>query len=323
MFRNLPLATSLLLLSDDLSFLVRGTFDSSITTPLQAGLFLAVDNRNFSAFGTSSDIALYDDSDNSIEYGFNVGASGNLNIVENGSTVASAVKTLSLSTDYDLAIALDNNKIAHYFVYNSTRAAWERVWIGTFATSASLLYADKATTGATYTTNKEAFGRGMPYEAPTVDIASPQVNDGSVSGGDPALPSADFVMQFTLDTIPASSFIELETRYQDSSNYWSLRAFSSDVLQLVEVVGGGTTSRAVTGAILANGQVITVRTLDTIFTAFYNSTLAWTYASASNFKTKTDWKLNSLGSGGVISNLKCWRRLPIGTLAQSLAQAVA
>jgi hypothetical protein len=44
----------------------------------------------------------------------------------------------------------------------------------------------------------------------------------------------------------------------------------------------------------------------TTIKGYYNTTLAWTYASATNFATETDGKLTALGTGGRISSLIAW-----------------
>lgn len=282
------------------SFLVNGTFDNTKTTTPNSGVFLAVDNLNFSGFGTTTDIALYDNGDDSIEYGVNVDSGGNVDIIENGSVVATSVKTLSTGTNYDIVIQLQADKTAHYFLYNSTQAAWERIWVGSFVTSASLLYADDATTGATYTTAKERFGTGLTPETAAISVASPNV------GALPDLPDGDVFIQFELTTLPSSGDILLHFRQQDTNHYWRFRIGAGGTFRIDEFDNGSAT-RITDVAGLVGGEVIRIVTRGNTITGYHDENEAGSYASANNYLRDVGFELNSLGTGGDISNLKVWK----------------
>ncbi|RKX66638.1 MAG: hypothetical protein DRP42_02655, partial [Tenericutes bacterium] len=143
-----------------------------------------------------------------------------------------------------------------------------------------------------------------PYNAnaglPTDSIASP-------AAGNTFVHEADFTLEFDLDTLPSASGIFISLRYQDASNYWWIWIDLAGNFRLYEEVGGSTL-RADTGG-LSGGEHIRLTANGSKISAWYDDTLAWEYESATNFATETNGEVDSLGTGGVISNLKTFPML--------------
>lgn len=293
--------------SGDLTFL--STSYPSVTNAPVLGLFLSIDNLNFSSFGTHSYFALYDGAKSlaNIEYGIDIRTGGALDIIENGAVVATVAETLSTATNYDFVIALDTSLNAHYFL-RADLDDWQRIWVGAFASAASTVNADEDNTGGSYTAISKNFGTGLDIEEPTVDMAGAlSVNDGSVSGGDPEQPDGDFVLQFIFDTKPSAVAVKIRFRYVDSDETWQLRLNSGGDYQLWEFTPDDAgLQRGSANGVLSGGELITVVIRGNTITAFYDATKAWTYTSANTYLRFTDWTIENLGTGGVITDMHQW-----------------
>jgi hypothetical protein len=122
--------------------------------------------------------------------------------------------------------------------------------------------------------------------------------------------TADAHIEFTVTTLPSASTIDLRFRQQDASNYWQVTISSTGALTLNEVVAGTPTQRATAAAAVANGNRVYLVLNGSTLKAWSNNVLKWTYASASGFATATSGLLNSLGTGGVLSEAISWPMLP-------------
>lgn len=117
---------------------------------------------------------------------------------------------------------------------------------------------------------------------------------------------ADCIIEFTVDAIPTAGGLRVNFRMQDATNYWWLVIGSTGALVLYERVGGADTLRGTASAGLSGGERIIIIASDTTIKGYYGTTLAWTYASATNFKTKTSGKIDTLDGGSIASNLIAW-----------------
>jgi hypothetical protein len=117
---------------------------------------------------------------------------------------------------------------------------------------------------------------------------------------------ANFIMEFTVNTLPGSGGIMLSFRAQDANNRWALYITAAGNIYLYEYVTGSPTSRASASGAVSNGSRVTVAATDETITAYVDGTQAWTYTSAANFKTETTGKIVSLSSGAEIANLYLW-----------------
>ena len=78
---------------------------------------------------------------------------------------------------------------------------------------------------------------------------------------------------------------------------------------MVEHVGGAPTTRGSAGAgTVSSGNRLVVITEDEEIKGYVENSLVWTYSSAANFKTEIDAELDSLGTGGAVSDVRIWPR---------------
>jgi hypothetical protein len=113
---------------------------------------------------------------------------------------------------------------------------------------------------------------------------------------------ADFVGEFMLDAIPSISDILIFFRYQDATHQWQLKIDTAGNFQLREN-NAGIAIRGSAAGVLSGGERITIICDDEEIRGYYDTTLAWAYSSAANFKTETSGEINSLGTGGQVSDL--------------------
>ena len=161
-----------------------------------------------------------------------------------------------------------------------------------------------------------------------VDLAAPWDDDyglatarlsGAQSADQTFAHEADCLLEFVLTTLPSSGNVFVWFRIQDGGNYWRLTIPSNGQLRLDEVVGGSGTNRASTGSgALAGGERIVVVAEDETIRGYYDGALAWTYAGAGNFKTETAGELESLGTGGAVSDIVSWPRVLRGAARAAL-----
>lgn len=171
-------------------------------------------------------------------------------------------------------------------------------------------------------------------EVRIADLGSPFDDDdglvttrlaGSRSPGDTFTHDADAFISFTLTTVPTSGQIEIRFRMQDTSNYWQLTIDSSRNVDLDEVVSGTPTQRHTYAS-----------TTETAFTIHLSATaievaagtgitqpFRVSYYSASKFKTETDGELETLGTGGAISDIVSWPKQPDSTAQAELNKWIA
>ena len=116
---------------------------------------------------------------------------------------------------------------------------------------------------------------------------------------------ADAIIEFQLDALPSAGNLDIAFRKQDATHEWIVRIDSTGALALIED-NAGETSRASAAGVLSGGERITVIAFGSTIKGYYDTTLAFTYASATNFQTATTGNVNALGTGGRISNLLAW-----------------
>lgn len=136
---------------------------------------------------------------------------------------------------------------------------------------------------------------------------TPQFEDaGAVSAGVTFTHPANGVIAWTQTTL-GSPVSDVLVRYQDANNHWRVRVWADGTLYLYEDVAGVVTARATTGAgVVSNGHRIVVVCDGTTIEIYSNDVLRITYSSASNFATATDGRLDALGTGGAVSDLRTW-----------------
>jgi hypothetical protein len=141
---------------------------------------------------------------------------------------------------------------------------------------------------------------------------------GSQSAGQTFSHEADCLIEFEATTLPSSGQIELFFRIQDASNYWRVTINSSGDLDLDEIVSGSATQRGTSAAAVSAGNRVVVMANDTSIRVYANEAKVITYGSASNFKTETAGELDTLGTGGAVSDIVSWPRTISGNALQAL-----
>jgi hypothetical protein len=136
------------------------------------------------------------------------------------------------------------------------------------------------------------------------------VMPGPLAVGDAFTHEADGMIEFQLDALPSASAIQVQFRRQDASNFWFANLSNSGAFSLYETVSGTPTLRGTAAGVLVAGQRIVVDFRGTTIRGYHDTTLDWTYASATNFQTETDGAVNSLGTGGRASSLLSWPATP-------------
>jgi hypothetical protein len=154
-------------------------------------------------------------------------------------------------------------------------------------------------------------------------IATSQLS-GARSAADTFTHEADAFIDFTVTTLPASGTIDMRVRKQGATNYWQVTVDSTGALTLNEVVNGTPTQRGTSAGVIANGDMIRVRMVGTNIHVYEGASsktgsLRITYTSASSFATATAGLLNSLGTGGAVSDIVAYPRTLSGTALSLLA----
>lgn len=114
------------------------------------------------------------------------------------------------------------------------------------------------------------------------------------------------LLDFVLTTLPSAGAIEVDICRQDANNCWRISVDSSGNYRLYEVVAGTATQRLSTTAQAGDRLICALdgtrlRGSRVRSGAYANTSL---YSSVSTFTTQTSGYINSLGTGGAISDLR-------------------
>ena|GEM_PF-3438788 len=180
------------------------------------------------------------------------------------------------------------------WVDNVTAYAPQRVAVSN--NSAALTIDEvKVTDLATFATDAQVY---------TNRLVSPAVGATMIS-------TADALIEFTVTTLPSSSAIDTRIRKQDALNFFVVSVSSTGGLLLREMVAGVLTTLSNAAAVMANGHRVVIVQEGAVIKGYSNNVLRWTYSSATNFQTQTGIEVQTLGTGGVLSELIAWPRYPV------------
>lgn len=182
---------------------------------------------------------------------------------------------------------------------------WTLLWIGNAWTNDPIYHAAWTLEASTWHTMR-AVNLPAPWDT-DYGIATDR-KASTPAAGTTFVHEADFILEWTQTTVPSADTTDVLIRVQDATNYWIVRVNSSGDLSLQEVVGGSPTQRANSAGTIANGERIVVNAVGNTITAWGNNVQLWTYASASNFATKTAGEVDALGTAGVVTNLVTYPR---------------
>jgi len=190
---------------------------------------------------------------------------------------------------------------------------WTLIWVTTGETMPSPAYWVSTEYSSPNMSSFRIAQLGAPWDSDdgiaTDSIASPSASDTFTH-------EADFICEFTVDTLPDPGPLHIWFRKQDVSNYWRLTITDSGYCRLWENVGGSFINRANGGSASTNSRVVIVADNETI-TCYVDDVEGHSYSSAVNFKTETSGEIETLG-GGAISNLITWPRTLSGAVLTEL-----
>ena len=188
------------------------------------------------------------------------------------------------------------------YVLNRASSGWRLVFPTPWAVT-SPVYAAGTWMNSNLNTNEfELFSaanlKGLWATANGLDT----LYSGAVAAATEFVHQADTWLQFTLTTLPSSGTIDLEFRRTDSNNCWRASISSAGTMTLYEVVAGTPTSRG-SGTVSA-GNVITMSASGAAYTMHDSVASRIDYSGSAQWQQNTGGLVASLGTGGVISNLR-------------------
>jgi hypothetical protein len=203
------------------------------------------------------------------------------------------------ATDYSVAVAWF---LRGYHAFSKREGYWFRDWVH---------YRDDASNYGGFSNLtweghlKEKFilrDRNAAALAPLVDVESPVVGTGSISGSEAGHPPYEYYMDFTLDLLPSSGGIRIITNFLDADNYLYFR-IDGDGLTQGECINGVETDYYNGSPEGSNVTIIVA--LDGLHVwAGENVVINETGQFMSPaIRGATDWEIGDLGVGGAISNL--------------------
>lgn len=227
--------------------------------------------------------------------------SGSWFLIVSGSTFAwGLMGALANNTPETLAIVLFSNRNE---LYRLVAGSWRLVWVD-YSNADANLYAAYGNGGSATQAHTQDNYRVAILGAASTALYTQLVGNIS-AGATSAARNGNCLIAFDLDTLPSAETIDIYFRKQDFQNYWLLRV-SPTATVLREVVAGvetlrGSTSTPTTGKYrsIADGTTISV---------YDDNAQLFSYASASNFQNETAIEINSLGTGGAISDMDVYDR---------------
>lgn len=242
-----------------------------------------------------------------------------LKVVSGGSDYSSFLASISTGTSYKLAIILLAVG-AHYVIKGGAYTEW--TYLGRWGTDVNAtVYPCFADRNSAITSS---FIRVADLPAPwnTDYGVSTQRLAGARSAGDTFTHEANCILDFRVTTLPAADQIEFRFRVQDATNYWQVTVDSTGAIDLDEVVAGVVTQRGTAAGVIANGDYIEITAAGQTIKVYEGTTvtdnLRITYALAANFATKTDGELETVGTGGAVTDIVSWPRTLSGSALSAL-----
>jgi hypothetical protein len=185
----------------------------------------------------------------------------------------------------------------YMFLEGGNYSGWTLAWVEDANVSAPL-YAAIVTNNNTWSSDHL---RVADLPAPfNLDVF--HLRDTVVAASDTFTHPADCSIQFDFDTLSSGADVELWFRIQDATNYMRLAVQSDGTIDLDEVVDGTPNELATDAAALSGGERVAITAYGTSVKVDYDGTSAID-TTASNFTTATDGELDTIGTGGAISDL--------------------
>jgi hypothetical protein len=206
------------------------------------------------------------------------------------------------ATNYPVAIAWVENG---YHAFSKRDGYWFRDWV-CYREDASNYGGFSNLTWEGYLKDKFILrDRNASAIAPLVDVASPTIGTGSISGGEAGHTPYEYYMDFTIDAVPSSGSIRIITNFLDANNYLYFLINEDGITQgecingLEEVYFSGEREGPNVTIIVSLDELLVWADTDGVI----NETARF---MSPYIRNATDWEIGDLGVGGAISNLRIY-----------------
>lgn len=223
------------------------------------------------------------------------------------------------ATNYDLAVIARST--GYYFlIKGGAFTNWSLLWAS--KTNSANLAPTFGNAGNTGTLDRFSV-RQMANDWLNVNPIATSVLAGARSASDTFTHETNANIEWIQTTLPTALNTLMDCWQQDVDNKWEISISNVGTISLTEIVATVPTVRGTAVAVVANGHQIVVKRETTTIRIYSGAAgsevLRIPYASATNFQTATAGELNSLGTGGAVSNIIV---NPIAVPANALAELV-
>lgn len=141
---------------------------------------------------------------------------------------------------------------------------------------------------------------GINIGTSVINVATRQFS-GPLELGQSFLHESNFLMSFVSTELPSAGSNIISFRHETFNNYWTLDMSSTGVFTLYEYISNSPNSRGT--SVITDDDRVRVTAVDELIKIYINNILVITRATASTSKNGTTGLIESLGTGGIISDL--------------------
>ncbi len=214
-------------------------------------------------------------------------------------------------TEYELGVVAMAGGGSHYLIKGGTYTDWTRLFISHTEATATLYGGYTPRVGGTdiHTVDDfSIFQLPTPWDTDT-GMAYAELA-GSRNAGDLFTHPANGHIIFDVPTLPSAGQIEIRFHVQDNQNYWQATIDSAGDFDLDEVVAGVATQWATSAAAVVAGNKVELIFDGAIYAAIVLNGTSYSrehsYSSMSNFNTEINAELETLGTGGAVSDIQTY-----------------
>lgn len=227
------------------------------------------------------------------------------------------LKTNAADTYYDIAVILRSGGGAFHVVDGELLFITQRSTDSNVHPNIATIGSNRNNFGAKYFINGD-----LPYPWNTDYGIATQRLSGARAVNDTYTHEANGYLEFTITTLPAAGTIQVSARRQDNNNMIRIDIASTGNLTVQEVIAGTPNARLSIASCLAGDRIVLMlngaqsnvcrdRSSGITQTTAYN---------VMGFATQTSGKVESLGTGGAISDLVTWPYQLSGTALLELSR---
>jgi len=214
-----------------------------------------------------------------------------------------------LNTEYEIVVILRGSG---YFlaIKNGIFTDWTLLWVENAGTATpiypSAIWRDSGS--LRYVDSIRVTQLGSPWNS-EYGIATQHLV-GERTAGDTFSHVATYsIIEFTVSALPSTDQIEVWFRSPTvGTNGWRVTVDSSGNLDLDEIVATVVTQRGTSAGVIANGDRIVIVGDGSTIKVYEGGTVRITYGSAATNVGVTTCELETLGTGGVVSEIVTWPR---------------